>query len=426
MEKNGIRIDFLNDNDSSFIEYDTIQGLNPSISIAVNFISTETGGIKVETSKEIVVYQLEKSYSAKFIQSESTIDNSGTSGGVRNLYYYYLDFSDIISNKDYISFIKKYVENANKSNYKLSFSITIKIPTTKRFTSLIETLSIYPFGIGSKFEDYFKFNYMEKSTIYLVPIENKTEISLDTLSSRLNTIKKEYDQVKSEYEWTIQNESVKDNSINESSSDPSSLEMIITRLLELKEGTLNPSIELLKNSKLVVNMMELKRISSLIDQFTSKYPSTTLGDGEGIPYFKNWGVEFSTRVKYNNLGGDSQDDYIGGIILRMSNGVLYNSLLESSPGVPNEDGNMWIMDNGENYPLGLTWNSDGWTNLYNLGDRNFTGLNEALSEDIDSNILKMKLIARDPKDNRYWRIEFTEWDPSNDSFEYKRNDLKSI
>jgi hypothetical protein len=38
----------------------------------------------------------------------------------------------------------------------------------------------------------------------------------------------------------------------------------------------------------------------------------------------------------------------------------------------------------------------------------------------------MKLIARDPKDNRYWRIEFTEWDPSNDSFEYKRNDLKSI
>jgi hypothetical protein len=426
MEKNGIRIDFLNDNDSSFIEYDTIQGLNPSISIAVNFISTETGGIKVETGKEIVAYQLEKSYSAKFIQSESTIDNNGTSGGVRNLYYYYLDFSDILSNKDYISFIKKYIENANKSNYKLSFSITIKIPTTKRFTSLIETLSIYPFGIGSKFEDYFKFNYMEKSTIYLVPIENKTEISLDTLSSRLNTIKKEYDQVKSEYEWTIQNESVKDDLIDESSSDPSSLEMIITRLLELKEGTLNPSIELLKNSKLIVNMMELKRISSLIDQFTSKYPNTTLGDGEGIPYFKNWGVEFSTRVKYNNLGGDSQDDYIGGVILRMSNGVLYNSLLESSPGVPNEEASDYIANYGENFPLGLTWNSDGWTNLYNLGDRNFTGLNEALSEDIDSNILKMKLIARNPKDNKYWRIEFTEWDPSNDSFEYKRTDLKSI
>ena len=426
MEKNGIRIDFLNDNDSSFIEYDTIQGLNPSISIAVNFISTETGGIKVETSKEIVAYQLEKSYSAKFIQSESTIDNNGTSGGVRNLYYYYLDFSDIISNKDYISFIKKYIENANKSNYKLSFSITIKIPTTKRFTSLIETLSIYPFGIGSKFEDYFEFNYMEKSTIYLVPIENKTEISLDTLSSRLNTIKKEYDQVKSEYEWTIQNESVKDDLIDESSSDPSSLEMIITRLLELKEGTLNPSIELLKNSKLIVNMMELKRISSLIDQFTSKYPNTTLGDGEGIPYFKNWGVEFSTRVKYNNLGGDSQDDYIGGVILKMSNGVLYNSLLESSPGVPNEEASDYIANYGENFPLGLTWNSDGWTNLYNLGDRNFTGLNEALSEDIDSNILKMKLIARNPKDNKYWRIEFTEWDPSNDSFEYKRTDLKSI
>jgi hypothetical protein len=426
MEKNGIRIDFLNDNDSSFIEYDTIQGLNPSISIAVNFISTETGGIKVETGKEIVAYQLEKSYSAKFIQSESTIDNNGTSGGVRNLYYYYLDFSDILSNKDYISFIKKYIENANKSNYKLSFSITIKIPTTKRFTSLIETLSIYPFGIGSKFEDYFKFNYMEKSTIYLVPIENKTEISLDTLSSRLNTIKKEYDQVKSEYEWTIQNESVKDDLIDESSSDPSSLEMIITRLLELKEGTLNPSIELLKNSKLIVNMMELKRISSLIDQFTSKYPNTTLGDGEGIPYFKNWGVEFSTRVKYNNLGGDSQDDYIGGVILKMSNGVLYNSLLESSPGVPNEEASDYIANYGENFPLGLTWNSDGWTNLYNLGDRNFTGLNEALSEDIDSNILKMKLIARNPKDNKYWRIEFTEWDPSNDSFEYKRTDLKSI
>jgi hypothetical protein len=426
MEKNGIRIDFLNDNDSSFIEYDTIQGLNPSISIAVNFISTETGGIKVETGKEIVAYQLEKSYSAKFIQSESTIDNNGTSGGVRNLYYYYLDFSDILSNKDYISFIKKYIENANKSNYKLSFSITIKIPTTKRFTSLIETLSIYPFGIGSKFEDYFEFNYMEKSTIYLVPIENKTEISLDTLSSRLNTIKKEYDQVKSEYEWTIQNESVKDDLIDESSSDPSSLEMIITRLLELKEGTLNPSIELLKNSKLIVNMMELKRISSLIDQFTSKYPNTTLGDGEGIPYFKNWGVEFSTRVKYNNLGGDSQDDYIGGVILKMSNGVLYNSLLESSPGVPNEEASDYIANYGENFPLGLTWNSDGWTNLYNLGDRNFTGLNEALSEDIDSNILKMKLIARNPKDNKYWRIEFTEWDPSNDSFEYKRTDLKSI
>lgn len=427
MEKNGIRIDFLNDNDSSFIEYDTIQGLDPSISISANFVSQSEGVPKYGTSKEIIVYQLEKSYSAKFIQSGSTIDNNGTSGEAGNLYYYYyLDFSDIISNKDYISFIKKYIENANKSNYKLSFSITIKIPTTKRFTSFIETLSIEPYGIPTKFEDYLKFNYLEKSNLYLVPIENKSEIPLDTLSSRLNTIKKEYDQVKSEYEWTIQNEIVKDNLIDVSSSDPFSLEIITTRLLELKEGTLNPSIEFLKNSKLTGDMMELKRISSLVDQFTSKYPNTTLGDGEGIPYSKNWYVDFSTKVKYNNLGGDSPDDYIGGVTLKITDGKIYNPLLESSPGVPNEDAIDYITNYGENFPLGLTWNSDGWTNLYNLADRNFTGLDEALSENTNSNILKTKLIAKDPKMDQYWRIEFTEWEPKTSSFEYKRTELKSL
>ena len=426
MEKNGIRIDFLNDNDSSFIEYDTLQGLDPSITVSVNFTSDSDGTTNLASySKTTVWYQLERTFSVKFIQSENYITDYGSSGKGSNLYYYYLDFSDILSNQDYYSFIKKYAENASKNSYQLSFNITIKIPTSKRFTSFIETFSVKPFQIGSKLDQYDKFNYTEKFSPYLIPIENRTEISFEKIASKYNTIRKQYDEAKAEYEWIIQNESVKNLSLDKSSSDPSSLEMIITRLLELKEGTLDPSIELLQKSKLIGDMMTLKRISSLIAQFTSKYPTTTLGDGEGIPYEKNWYVDFEKKVKYNNLGGDANDDYIGAIPLRMEEGELFNPLLESSPQSPNEDGNMWIAENHENYPLGLEWNSDGWTNLYNLGDRNFTGLAQTVGERYE-NILKRKLIARDPKENRYWRIEFTEWDPSNNTFEYKRSELKSL
>ncbi len=71
---------------------------------------------------------------------------------------------------------------------------------------------------------------------------------------------------------------------------PTNFKVVITRLLEIQEGTLKQAIDYSKTTGLKVEYDRLTAINKLITNLSSMYPNVTIDDGEGIPYVSNNGL----------------------------------------------------------------------------------------------------------------------------------------
>lgn len=85
---------------------------------------------------------------------------------------------------------------------------------------------------------------------------------------------------------------------------------------------------------------------------------------------------------------------------RGSQGAMYNPLL--NPGG-------WSYASRNQAPIGLLFNTDGWSNLTNIQERNYLSFVYALGNNVGSNIVNTELIMWDYLNDNYYKLKFTAW-----------------
>lgn len=124
---------------------------------------------------------------------------------------------------------------------------------------------------------------MEKIQSPIVNLEISEQVSYESL--RLNYIEKqrEYEISKRQYEEKLK--STNDIILNQKEIYyPENFTFVVTRLLELQEGTIDPGIDFTMNAKLELQENILRDINRLINRLSELYPDVSIKDGEGQPY----------------------------------------------------------------------------------------------------------------------------------------------
>jgi hypothetical protein len=117
-----------------------------------------------------------------------------------------------------------------------------------------------------------------------------------------------------------------------------------------------------------------------------------------------------TRPANTNI---SDDIDTGLSLARSNNGQgLYNSAVENGY-------------NADVSPANTEWNWSGWDNLDNVKFRQYRTWREALRKKVGSNIVGAELVMHDLTNNKYYKVQFTNWDIGgvngiNGAFEYTR------
>lgn len=148
-----------------------------------------------------------------------------------------------------------------------------------------------------EFEVYYGKNggaYNQKGVVGEVTVEKILNLISIQNDFNFTTIKENYKQAESAYlmakeEYTnnIKNSTIDTSEIFERVSDyePTTWVNVITRLLELNEGTIDPALRFTKNGGMSIEYNKLIMIKRNIDSLLSLYPNIAIKDGEGMPYY---------------------------------------------------------------------------------------------------------------------------------------------
>jgi hypothetical protein len=110
-----------------------------------------------------------------------------------------------------------------------------------------------------------------------------TAISFESLRTNYIQVQRDYEAVKKEYEETLK--STNDIVLSKKEAyHPDNFKYVITRLLELQIGTLEPGIEFASEAKLTFEENILKDINRLINRLSEIHPEISIDSGEGQPY----------------------------------------------------------------------------------------------------------------------------------------------
>lgn len=103
-------------------------------------------------------------------------------------------------------------------------------------------------------------------------------------------------------------------------------------------------------------------------------------------------------------------------ISRGNNQGIFNVALENS----------WTT-NGYISPSGTEWNSDGWSNLKNITQRNYSSFYDSLGGQIGNNIINTELIMHDMINDKYYAVKFSGWTTNGNGggFSYTRQLLST-
>ena len=106
------------------------------------------------------------------------------------------------------------------------------------------------------------------------------------------------------------------------------------------------------------------------------------------------------------------------IIARGNNQGIYNIAIEPSWNSQGDE---------EDSPEGTLWNSDGWGDLKNTTQRNYTTFYDSIDGDIGENILGKELIMFDTLNEKYYTFKFSSWTQNNNGggFSYTRRLLNT-
>jgi site-specific DNA-adenine methylase len=107
---------------------------------------------------------------------------------------------------------------------------------------------------------------------------------------------------KEEYTTNLKNVSIDTSEIFERVAvhEPTAWLYVITRFLELNEGTIAPALRFTKNGGMDVEYKRLTMIQKTIENLLNMYPEIEIGDGEGMPYSSPRKIISDGEVKVEN------------------------------------------------------------------------------------------------------------------------------
>lgn len=123
-----------------------------------------------------------------------------------------------------------------------------------------------------------------KNNLVLTSIENDLDIS--KMKETYKKVERDYLAAKEEYTTNLKNVSIDTSEIFERVAvhEPTAWLYVITRLLELNEGTIAPALRFTKNGGMDVEHKKLTMIQKTIENLLNMYPEIEIEDGEGMPY----------------------------------------------------------------------------------------------------------------------------------------------
>jgi hypothetical protein len=118
--------------------------------------------------------------------------------------------------------------------------------------------------------------------------------------------------------------------------------------------------------------------------------------------------------------------------------TIYNDLNNGSYDLPKIAGTSYLAPDNEggrtreitkeetfgSSPAFTLWNADGWQELENVSTRTFTTFTNCLYGRVGNYILDRYLVMYDILDNKYYRIQFTEWGQGDGGFQYYKTLIK--
>jgi len=186
-----------------------------------------------------------------------------------------IDLTGMLSNRNTLKLIYSYQD-------KYSFILRVKF-------SVFKTDEFYPYDeiIANPFEyeisegGVLTSKNLESDGIALESLGVK--YSLSELKDELKRVEDLYTVTKSNIEKKI-SLSDKEIEISANEYEPANFNLVVTRLLELKEGTLNAGLSFCEQYGLKKELDILNQINRNILRMSEIYPKIKLEDGEGIPY----------------------------------------------------------------------------------------------------------------------------------------------
>lgn len=139
-----------------------------------------------------------------------------------------------------------------------------------------------------------------KNNLVLTSIQNDLDIS--KMKETFKKVERDYLAAKEEYTTNLKNVSIDTSEIFERVAvhEPTAWLYVITRLLELNEGTIAPALRFTKNGGMDVEYKRLTMIQKTIENLLNMYPEIEIGDGEGMPYSSPKKIIADGEVKVEN------------------------------------------------------------------------------------------------------------------------------
>jgi hypothetical protein len=186
-----------------------------------------------------------------------------------------IDLTTMLSNKNVLKLIYSYRD-------KYSFILRVKF-------SVFKTDEFYPYD--EIIANQFKYEIREGGVLTSKNLELDgialeslgVKYSLSELKDELKRVEDLYTVTKSNIEKKI-SLSDKEIEISANEYEPANFNLVVTRLLELKEGTLNAGLSFCEQYGLKKELDILNQINRNILRMSEIYPKIKLEDGEGIPY----------------------------------------------------------------------------------------------------------------------------------------------
>jgi hypothetical protein len=139
-----------------------------------------------------------------------------------------------------------------------------------------------------------------ENNLVLTSIQNDLDIS--KMKETYKKVERDYLAAKEEYTTNLKNVSIDTSEIFERVAvhEPTAWLYVITRLLELNEGTIAPALRFTKNGGMDVEHKKLTMIQKTIENLLNMYPEIEIEDGEGMPYSNPKKIITDGEVKVEN------------------------------------------------------------------------------------------------------------------------------
>jgi hypothetical protein len=356
-----------------------------------------------------------------------------------------LDLDNLINNKEYQKYYELWwnlVYPKGVRDPETDFLIIGNLynSSTSKYATKVFNLEINYGKIGDKWNESGNIGELkfEKESYPFILTSINNNLNIVSLKEKFKDAESKYLLAKEEYTSNLKNVSIDTSVIFERVApyEPTSWVYVITRFLELIDGTINPALRFTQNGSMTVENKRLTMIQKTIETLLNLYPDITIEDGEGIPYSSSVGigdwVYFSHSANGNQV--DEIDENIA--LTRGTDSGLYNPYYETywdtdrtDVFIPKGEINGRKIEDWSQTPVGTLWNSDGG-DVYGeytqneFTSRDYKGFRESLNNQIGNNILIKPLVMWDVLNNKYYEFIFTSWGSDDGgSFSYFRREL---